>query len=240
MEMTSSEPGEIAARLHAVQARIRAAAERAGRAPEDVTLLAVSKTHGIAAIRAAYAAGQRAFGESYVQEAVEKIAALRDLGDLEWHFIGRVQSNKARQIAEAFDWVHGVADLGHARRLDAQRPPGRAPLNLCIQVNLSGESSKSGVSSEAVADLIDACSVLTRVRVCGLMTLPAPADSEVAQRLPFRQLRALRDRLATAKRPLDCLSMGMSDDLEAAILEGATLVRVGTSIFGARDAALQT
>jgi pyridoxal phosphate enzyme (YggS family) len=228
------EESGIEARLHAVEARIRAAAERARRSPDSIALLAVSKTHGVAAIRAAYAAGQRAFGENYVQEGVEKIDALCDLGAICWHFIGRIQSNKTRQIAAAFDWVHGVTDLEHARRLSEQRPPDRAPLNLCIQVNLRGEVSKAGVSPESAGALIDGCARLPHVQVRGLMTLPAPTESEEAQRLPFRQLRELRDRLARPDRPLDCLSMGMSDDLEAAILEGATLVRVGTSIFGAR------
>ncbi|WP_296809240.1 YggS family pyridoxal phosphate-dependent enzyme [Thiocapsa sp.] len=224
----------IQERLLEVQARIRAAVERAQRPPDSVALLAVSKTHGAEAVRAAYAAGQRAFGESYVQEAIEKIALLADLPDIEWHFIGRIQANKTRQIAARFDWVHGLSDSAHARRLSEQRPSNLPPLKVCIQVNVSGETSKGGVEPEAVAALIATCEALPGLVVRGLMTLPAPAEDEDAQRKPFRGLRLLRDRLATANRPLACLSMGMSDDLEAAILEGATLVRVGTAVFGPR------
>jgi pyridoxal phosphate enzyme (YggS family) len=224
----------IQTRLGEVHDRIRAAAERAQRPPDSVALLAVSKTHGAESVRAAYAAGQRAFGESYVREAIEKIALLADLTDIEWHFIGRIQANKTRQIAARFDWVHGLFDPAHARRLSEQRPSGLPPLKVCIQVNVSGEATKGGVEPDAVAALIAACEALPGLDVRGLMTLPAPAEDEDAQRAPFRALRLLRDRLATPSRPLDCLSMGMSDDLVAAILEGATLVRVGTAVFGPR------
>ncbi|HSO84754.1 YggS family pyridoxal phosphate-dependent enzyme [Thiocapsa sp.] len=224
----------IQTRLGEVQDRIRAAAERAQRPPDSVALLAVSKTHGAESVHAAYTAGQRAFGESYVQEAIEKIALLADLTDIEWHFIGRIQANKTRQIAAHFGWVHGLSDPVHARRLSEQRPSGLPPLKVCIQVNVSDEVSKGGVEPDAVAALIAACEALPGLDVRGLMTLPAPAEDEEAQRAPFRALRLLRDRLATPSRPLDCLSMGMSDDLEAAILEGATLVRVGTAVFGPR------
>jgi pyridoxal phosphate enzyme (YggS family) len=224
----------IPGRLREVQARIRAATERAQRPPDSVALLAVSKTHGSDAVRAAYAGGQRSFGESYVQEAIEKIALLADLTDIEWHFIGRIQSNKTRQIAARFDWVHGLSDPAHARRLSEHRPSDLPPLKVCIQVNVGGETTKGGVEPDAVAALIAACEALPGLDVRGLMTLPAPAEDEDAQREPFRTLRLLRDRLATASRPLDCLSMGMSDDLDAAILEGATLVRVGTAVFGPR------
>jgi pyridoxal phosphate enzyme (YggS family) len=220
--------------LGEVHERIRAAAERAQRPPDSVALLAVSKTHGAEAVRAAYAAGQRAFGESYVQEAIEKIALLADLIDIEWHFIGRIQSNKIRQIAAHFDWVHGLSDPDHARRLSEQRPNDLPPLKVCIQVNVSGETTKGGVEPDAVAGMIAVCEALPGLDVRGLMTLPAPAEDEDAQRVPFRALRLLRDRLATPNHPLVCLSMGMSDDLEAAILEGATLVRVGTAVFGPR------
>lgn len=225
----------IAARLLQVRERIDAAAARAGRPPAAIELLAVSKTQPAAAIRAAYAAGQRAFGENYVQEALEKMALLADLEDLVWHFIGRIQANKTRQIATHFHWVHGLCDPDHARRLSEQRPLGWPALQVCIQVNLDGESSKSGIDPEQAAALIEYCDTLPGLRVRGFMTLPAPAHGEAAQRVPFRALRQLRDRLATPERPLECLSMGMSDDLEAAILEGATLVRIGTAVFGPRS-----
>ncbi|MGQ9659756.1 MAG: YggS family pyridoxal phosphate-dependent enzyme [Thermochromatium sp.] len=227
-------PDDIAQRRNQVLARIRAAAERAGRPVDSISLIAVSKGQPAAAIRAAYATGQRAFGESYLQEALAKQALLADLTDIEWHFIGRIQSNKTRQIVTHFDWVHGLADLGHARRLSEQRPASRPPLNVCLQVNLSGETSKAGVAPDAVGLLLEQCRALPGLRVRGLMTLPAPCEDEVEQRRPFRALRRLRDQLATPECPLEVLSMGMSDDLEAAILEGATQVRIGTAIFGAR------
>jgi pyridoxal phosphate enzyme (YggS family) len=225
----------IQERLTQVKERIRAAADRAKRPQDSIELLAVSKTHGADAIRAAYAAGQRAFGESYVQEAIEKMALLEDLTDITWHFIGRIQANKTRQIAAHFDWVHGLCDPAHARRLSEQRPTLLHPLKTCIQVNLSGEATKAGLEPSDVAALIAECESLPGLDVRGLMTLPAPAESEDDQREPFRALRLLRDRLAAPNRPLDCLSMGMSDDLEAAILEGSTLVRVGTAVFGPRS-----
>ncbi|TCT21943.1 YggS family pyridoxal phosphate-dependent enzyme [Thiobaca trueperi] len=224
---------DIEASLRQTQARIRTAAERAGRDPESVALIAVSKKQSAEAIRAAYEAGQRAFGESYLQEALDKISQLADL-DIDWHFIGRIQANKTRQIATHFAWVHGLADSAHARRLSEQRPGEMPPLNVCLQVNLSGESSKGGIEPSAVPDLLNLCETLPGLRVRGLMTLPAPSDDETTQRQPFRALRMLRDQLATPTRPLSCLSMGMSDDLEAAILEGATFVRIGTAIFGER------
>ncbi|MBK1716215.1 YggS family pyridoxal phosphate-dependent enzyme [Thiocystis violacea] len=224
---------QIASNLSQVRARIQAATERAGRPAGGVALIAVSKKQPASAIRAAYAAGQRAFGESYLQEALDKMAGLADL-DIEWHFIGRIQANKTRQIAAHFDWVHGLSDPAHAHRLSEQRPAEAPPLAVCIQVNLSGEASKGGVAPSETAGLLSLCDALPGLRPRGLMTLPAPADDEASQRLPFQALRALRDRLATPERPLDCLSMGMSDDLEAAILEGATQVRIGTAVFGAR------
>lgn len=223
----------IAARLEQVCARILAATLAAGRAPESVGLIAVSKHQGAEAIRAAFVAGQRAFGESYLQEALDKQAALADLG-IEWHFIGRVQANKTRAVATHFDWVHGLADAGHARRLSEHRPTDMAPLKVCLQINLSGEASKGGVPPTAAADLLAACAGLPGLRVMGLMTLPAPCADPQRQREPLRALRLLRDQLATAGQPLACLSMGMSDDLEAAIIEGATLVRIGTAVFGSR------
>ncbi len=223
----------IASRLAAVQARIQAATLAVGRAPGSVTLIAVSKRQGADAIRAAFVQGQHAFGESYLQEALDKQALLTDL-PIEWHFIGRVQANKTRQLAARFDWVHGLADREHARRLSEHRPADRPPLKVCIQVNLSGEASKGGVAPDAAAALLGACVGLPGLRVMGLMTLPAPCADPSGQREPLRALRLLRDRLATPDQPLHCLSMGMSDDLEAAILEGATLVRIGTAVFGAR------
>jgi len=223
----------VAARLAAVQGRIRAAERRFGRAEGSVTLLAVSKVQPASAIRAAFAAGQTAFGESYVQEALGKMAELADLA-CEWHFIGRIQGNKTRPIAERFAWVHSLCDLHHARRLCDQRPAQLPPLQACIQVNTSGEASKEGLAPAEVAGFLAGCAGLDRLRIRGLMTLPAPASDEEAQRRPLRALRELRDRLASPAQPLEVLSMGMSDDLEAAVAEGATLVRIGTAVFGPR------
>ncbi|MCB2262081.1 MAG: YggS family pyridoxal phosphate-dependent enzyme [Candidatus Thiosymbion ectosymbiont of Robbea hypermnestra] len=220
-------------RLDAVRERIRAAEERSGRAPGSVALLAVSKKQDAAKLRAAFAAGQTAFGESYAQEATGKMETLGPL-DIQWHFIGRIQSNKTRQIAERFDWVHGLCDLKHAHRLSAQRPAGSPPLAACVQVNLDAEPGKAGLAPDRVADFVAACAGLPHLELVGLMTLPAPTEDKAAQGRPFRALRLLRDRIATPARPLPVLSMGMSADLEAAIAEGATLVRVGTAIFGPR------
>jgi pyridoxal phosphate enzyme (YggS family) len=225
----------IASHLAQVQARIRAAEARFGRDPGSVALLAVSKLQVAEKIRAARAAGQRAFGESYPQEALEKLDALADL-DIEWHFIGRIQGNKTRPIAAHFAWVHSLCDPHHARRLSDQRPAGMAPIKVCLQVNLDAEPTKAGVAPEALAGLLETCAALPNIQVVGLMALPAPAVGEEAQRAPFRALRALRDRLATQESPLETLSIGMSDDLEAAIAEGVTIVRVGTAVFGPRPA----
>lgn len=224
---------DVAANLQQVRQRIERAAHDAGRPPADVFLLAVSKTHPAALLRAAHGAGQRAFGESYLQEALQKIAQLADL-DLEWHFIGPIQSNKTKDIARHFDWVHGVDREKVARRLSEQRPADAAPLNVCIQVNTSGEASKSGVAPVRVEALAHTVAALPGLRLRGLMTIPAPQPDYEAQRRPFRQVRLIRDRLVQTGLELDTLSMGMSADLEAAIAEGATLVRVGTAIFGAR------
>jgi pyridoxal phosphate enzyme (YggS family) len=229
----STDQQSVAHGLDAVRRRIAEAEVRFDRAPGSVQLLAVSKVQPARKIAAAYAAGQLAFGESYAQEALEKQAELRHL-PLHWHFIGRVQSNKTRDIAAGFDWVHSVFELKHAHRLGNQRPPGRGPLKLCIQVNVSGEASKGGLEPAQVADFITACAAIDGIRVEGLMTLPAPSADIDSQRRPFATLRALRDRLATPELPLPVLSMGMSADLEAAIAEGATIVRVGTAIFGSR------
>jgi len=218
----------------AVCRRIATAAQRTGRRAEDITLVTVTKTRTATEIRAAADAGQRDFGESYLQEANGKMDALRELG-LTWHFIGPIQSNKTRDIASAFDWVHSVDRLKIARRLSDQRSDALAPLQVCLQVNVSGEASKSGADPRDVANLADEIAVLPRVRLRGLMSIPAPAPDFEAQRRPFRQLRELADDLRAQGHEIDTLSMGMTDDLEAAIAEGATIVRVGTAIFGPRE-----
>ena len=231
----------IADKLAQVHSRIASACAAAGRPVESVTLLAVSKTFGADAVAAAHGAGQRAFGENYVQEALDKIAALAALAALEprpeWHLIGPLQSNKTRVVAEAFDWVHTIDRLKVAERLSAQRPADRAPLSVCIQVNVSGEASKSGLAPAEVAALAHAVAALPRLRLRGLMAIPEPDGDLAAQRRPFRALRQLFDRLREDGLALDTLSAGMSGDLEAAILEGATMVRVGSAIFGQRAAA---
>lgn len=225
----------IAEHLHAVRQRIAQAAVQHGRAPDAVELLAVSKTFGVDAIREAYAAGQRAFGENYVQEALEKIAALADLPEpLQWHFIGPLQSNKTRQVAENFAWVHTIDRLKIAERLSEQRPADLPPLQVCVQVNISGEASKSGIDPDGLLDLAKAVAALPNLRLRGLMAIPAPCEDPAQVRAPFARLAELADTLRAAGLPVDTLSMGMSDDLDAAIAEGATLVRVGTAIFGAR------
>ena len=219
--------------LQAVRERIARAAGAAGRAPQDVRLLAVSKTFAAAAVRQAHAAGQRAFGESYVQEALEKIAALSDLA-LEWHFIGPIQSNKTRPIAEHFDWVHSVDRIKIAERLSQARPAARGPLQVCLQVNISGEDSKSGVAPEDVAELARQVQALPNIALRGLMAIPQPSTDPHQQRAQFHRLRQLFEQLKAQGYALDTLSMGMSDDLEAAVAEGATIVRVGSAIFGQR------
>jgi PLP dependent protein len=225
----------IANRLHEVRGRIARACAAVRRPVESVTLLAVGKTFDAAALREAHAAGQRAFGENYVQEALAKIAALADLRPrLEWHLIGPLQANKTREVAAAFDWVHGIDRLKVAERLSTQRPAGLAPLQVCLQVNISGEASKSGLRPEEVAPVAHAVAALPRLTLRGLMAIPEPAAGVEAQRRPHRALRELLDALRTQGLALDTLSMGMSGDLEAAIAEGATIVRVGTAIFGAR------
>jgi hypothetical protein len=219
--------------LQQVHARIHDACAAAQRPVQSVTLLAVSKTFDAQAVREAFDAGQRAFGENYVQEALAKIDALRDL-QIEWHLIGPLQSNKTRAVAEAFDWVHSVERLKIAQRLSEQRPAQLPPLQLCLQVNISGEASKSGLAPAEVADVAHAVARLPNVRLRGLMAIPEPAGDFAAQRAPHRALRELFEALRRDGLALDTLSMGMSADLEAAIAEGATLVRVGTAIFGTR------
>ncbi len=226
----------IAANLQAVKNDIAAAAQQAGRESSEVMLLAVSKTVSADGVREAFAAGQHAFGENYVQEGLEKIAALGDLRDhLHWHFIGPLQSNKTRQVAEQFDWVHAIDRLKIAERLSAQRPAGMAPLQVCIQVNISNEATKSGVAPGEVPALAMAIAALPNLQLRGLMAIPAPAADLAAQRQPFAALRALLDQLRQSGLKVDTLSMGMSADMDAAIAEGATLVRIGTAIFGARS-----
>lgn len=225
--------GSIADNLQAVGARIAAASRSVGRDPRSVRLLAVSKTWPAACVREAAAAGQRAFGENYVQEAAAKRTELADL-DLEWHFIGPLQSNKTRAVAAGFDWVHSLDRLAIGERLSAQRPAGRGPLNVCVQVNISDETSKSGCAPAATLPVALAVAKLPNLRLRGLMAIPTPSDDEAVQRAAFRALRVVFDELRAAGLDVDTLSMGMSHDLEAAIAEGATIVRVGTAIFGER------
>ncbi|MFA5631720.1 MAG: YggS family pyridoxal phosphate-dependent enzyme [Porticoccaceae bacterium] len=227
---------EIAHNIKHLRERIAHVAGACGRQASDVTLLAVSKTQPAAAIRAAHAAGLRAFGENYVQEALGKIAELADCA-IAWHFIGPIQSNKTRPLAEQFAWVHSIDRLKIATRLSEQRPPGMAALNVCIQVNIDDEASKAGVAPGDVAALAAAIAELPNLRLRGLMAIPAPEADIEKQRAPFFRLRQLLDTLkaAPALRHLDTLSMGMSADLEAAISEGATIIRVGTAIFGERQ-----
>ncbi|WAE61706.1 YggS family pyridoxal phosphate-dependent enzyme [Stutzerimonas sp. R40042] len=214
-----------------VAARIREAAQAVHRDAATVGLLAVSKTQPAAAIREAFAAGLRDFGENYLQEALDKQVELDDL-PLIWHFIGPIQSNKTKAIAEHFDWVHSVDRLKIAQRLSDQRPATLPPLNVCLQVNVSGEASKSGCTPQELGPLAEAVAAMPQLRLRGLMCIPAPTEDPAEQRAAFARLRLLRDELAL---DLDTLSMGMSQDLEAAIAEGATWVRIGTALFGARD-----
>ncbi|WP_338522275.1 YggS family pyridoxal phosphate-dependent enzyme [Pseudomonas batumici] len=221
----------IADNITAVAARIAAAAQAAGRDSAAIGLLAVSKTKPAAAVREAYAAGLRDFGENYLQEALGKQAELTDL-PLCWHFIGPIQSNKTRAIAEHFDWVHSVDRLKIAQRLSEQRPADLPPLNICIQVNVSGEASKSGCTAADLPALAAAIADLPNLRLRGLMAIPEPTEERAEQDAAFATVRTLQDSL---NLPLDTLSMGMSHDLESAIAQGATWVRIGTALFGARD-----
>ncbi|MGK5059975.1 YggS family pyridoxal phosphate-dependent enzyme [Janthinobacterium sp. LB2P49] len=224
--------------LQAVRESIAQAALEAQRAPGDVTLLAVSKTFGADAVLEAMRAGQAAFGENYLQEALDKIAAVQlalPQGGPVWHFIGPIQSNKTRPIAEHFDWVHTVEREKIAARLSEQRPAGLADLNICLQVNISGEASKSGVAPAELPALARAVAQLPRLRLRGLMAIPEPETELSRQRAAFAQLRALYEQLKSEGLALDTLSMGMSADLRAAVLEGASIVRVGSAIFGSRN-----
>ena len=223
----------LASALQSVLARIDSAARAAGRDGSEIQLLAVSKTWPAPRLREAWQVGQRAFGESYAQEGVQKIGQLADL-NIEWHFIGPVQSNKTRALAENFAWVHSVDRAKIAERLSAARPPDLPPLNVCLQVNVSGEATKGGVAPVDACALARAVAGLPRLHLRGLMAIPPPERDPEAQRKWFRMLRELKYRISAEGIALDTLSMGMSDDLEAAILEGATIVRVGTAIFGPR------
>lgn len=222
--------------LSRVQGRMQEAARRAGRSTDQVGLIAVSKKHSAAAIRRLFELGQRMFGESYLQEALDKQAELADL-DIDWHFIGPIQSNKTRSIAEHFSWVHSVDRPKIAQRLNEQRPETLPPLNICLQVNIDREASKSGVSADELPALAEAVTSLPRLRLRGLMAIPAPRDDYEGQLAAFSELRQLFEELQKQfpEAPLDTLSMGMSSDLEAAVAAGATLVRVGTDLFGARQ-----
>jgi len=224
----------ILSNLQATRAAIAQAAKAAHRNVTEVRLLAVSKTFPVEAVREAYRGGQVAFGENYLQEALDKINALSDL-PLEWHFIGPIQSNKTRAIAENFAWVHSVDRLKVAERMSAQRPPHLPPLNVCLQVNVSAEGTKSGVTPAQVEPLALAVARLPHLKLRGLMTIPAPVAGETQQRAQFAQLHGLLGYLNSLGLGLDTLSMGMSHDYPAAVLEGATIVRIGTAIFGARD-----
>lgn len=232
--MNDTQPSDIVSALQKVRQDIRTQAARHGRSEDSVQLLAVSKRKPLSAIRAAIQAGQRAFGENYVDEAVEKILALDDPA-LEWHFIGAIQSRKTTSIAQHFQWAHGVDRLKVARRLSEQRPEAMTPLNICLQVNTDKEAEKAGVEFGDVAQLADECAELPGITLRGLMAIPAPRTDFDEQRQVFALLRECLESLQKKHPGMDTLSMGMSGDMEAAIAEGATLVRIGTAIFGQRD-----
>jgi pyridoxal phosphate enzyme (YggS family) len=226
-------PQNLPARIQAVQKRVARAAEAAGRSAQSVTLLAIGKAQPLPLLNAAAACGLEHFGESYLQEALAKIAALRERG-LTWHFVGRVQANKTRPIAEEFAWVHALDRVRIAERLAAQRPPHAPPLNVCLQVNVAGEGTKGGVAPDELAPLAAAVAKLPRLALRGLMCIPPEETEPARQRAWFAKLRQLRDQLNVQGARLDTLSMGMSGDFEAAIAEGATIVRLGTALFGPR------
>ena len=228
----------ISENLQLVQHRIATSSQAGGRDPSSIALLAVSKTFDAQAVLTAAQAGQRAFGENYVQEAIDKISATRELNpnlQLEWHFIGPIQSNKTRQIAEHFDWVHSVDRLKIAQRLSEQRPADMPPLQICLQVNVSGEATKSGLEPDALLELARVVNALPNLRLRGLMAIPEPTEDVEQQRAAFAKLRLMQNDLQAVGIQTDTLSMGMSADMDAAIAEGATIVRIGTAIFGGRD-----
>ncbi len=223
--------------LSKIRARIRQACDNCGRDSAEVSLLAVSKKHPVDAIRAAFAAGQKAFGENFVQEALRKQRQLQNL-DIEWHFIGHIQSNKAREIATAFDWVHSVDRLKVAKKLSVHRRPEQTDLGICLQVALADESGKSGVQPDRLADLASQVAALPRLRLRGLMCIPPASQETSRQRHWFARLASLQNELNQLGLGFDTLSMGMSNDLEAAIAEGSTLVRLGTAVFGLRPSGI--
>lgn len=227
----------ISDNLQAIRDRVDGACRQAGRPASDVQVLAVSKTFGPEEVQEAVAAGQRLFGENYVQEGLDKLQALRVAAPhvaLEWHCIGPIQSNKTRIVATHFDWVHTIDRIKIAQRLSEQRPPGAAPLQVCLQVNIDEGANKSGVAPQDLAGLAQAVAALPNLRLRGLMSIPEPSEDAQTQRALFRRVKSLYDQLNAHGFSLDTLSMGMSDDLEAAIAEGSTLVRVGRAIFGHR------
>ena len=224
----------IANNLIAIKSQITTFEKKYARSPNSVSLLAASKKQSITKIQEAYHAGQRAFGENYLQEALQKMAALAELA-IEWHFIGPIQSNKTRKIAEHFHWVQSVASLTIAKRLNDQRPAHLPPLNICLEINLNAETSKSGIAPDQVAALAVACATLPRLKLRGLMAIPAPAATLDEARRNFHGAQQLWQQLNEQGFALDTLSIGMSDDFEAAIAEGSTMVRIGTAIFGSRS-----
>jgi pyridoxal phosphate enzyme (YggS family) len=232
-------PQNLAVNIRSVRERIRVACERAGRSVDSVTLLAVSKTHPVDLIRGAAQEGVEHFGESYLQEALPKIETLKGL-ELTWHFVGQVQGNKTRAVAEGFQWVHGVDRLRIAKRLSDQRPFHAPPLNVCLQVNIGGEETKGGVTPEELPQLAREVAALPRLALRGLMCIPPPEEDASRQREWFRQTAQLLQSLRVPGTTLDTLSMGMSDSLEVAIEEGATIVRIGTALFGERPKAQRT
>ncbi|NOX09489.1 MAG: YggS family pyridoxal phosphate-dependent enzyme [Gammaproteobacteria bacterium] len=231
--MKSEQQGGIKNNINTIKERINNACTRYQRKPDHITLLAVSKRWPISDIRTAWQQGMRCFGESYVKEAIDKMHQLHDLG-IEWHFIGPLQSNKTRLIAEHFDWVHSLCSIKHARRIHEQRPQHLAPIQACLQINISQESSKSGVAPDQALALAQEIHSLKNIRLRGLMTLPAACDDIEQQRQAFKTLQQLQTQLNRHNLMLDSLSMGMSNDMEAAIAEGSTMVRIGSAIFGTR------
>lgn len=232
--MNHASQNTIAQNIKSIQTLIHNAEQKYGRQQGSVRLLAVSKTRPAEDVRAAFAKNQLDFGENYLQDALNKIEVVSE-PTIEWHFIGPIQSNKTRQIAQNFNWVHTVDRLKIAQRLNEQRDSSQKPLNVCIQVNTSGESSKSGISSDNALGLALQISQLPNLQLRGLMTIPAPSNDFAEQRKPFRLLREIKDNIESKGIALDTLSMGMSNDMEAAIAEGSTMVRIGTAIFGARN-----
>ncbi len=230
-----SDSSKIATQLTKIRTRINAAAVAAKRNENDIQLLAVSKTKPVSDIAVAYENGQREFGENYVQEAVEKIQAMHESKDIVWHFIGPLQSNKSKFVSEYFDWMHSVDRLKIVKRLHEQRSPHQKPLNICIQVNVDDESSKAGIALEEVQNLVEHAQEFNRIRVRGLMCIPKANGSDEQRKASFAKMKTMFDKCAARFDDFDTLSMGMSHDLELAIECGATLVRVGTDIFGRRS-----